>query len=290
MKKLVLLLLVLAVGACKDNESVGPNRADAFTGVYYTGTEKDNRSSTYIWVVTRKANNRIGIGYYIEDTFRIGNQGTSSKQREVYFLENVIVGSDSSFTINESVAGAAQPVKLNGTGRLYLKDDGSVGLSVALDYIGADSRAVRSSDQVVFNKVPNALDEDFAANDFDYGGNYGTELPDGAKTAFHNWGVSVINHASVSVDYKIRDKYNQGSIAELINNYVLGDTKRVGNRAVTIDMSVQEEVSRDRITVKAVGTKLRRAAGDVPVIATVVQITNETQGITRIEYLEMKKQ
>jgi len=39
-----------------------------------------------------------------------------------------------------------------------------------------------------------------------------------------------------------------------------------------------------------VGNKLLRAAEDVPRIAVVVQITNETQGINRMEYLELKKQ
>jgi hypothetical protein len=290
MKKLVFFLLLLAVGSCKDREPASPNRADAFAGVYYTGTSKDNRSSTYIWVVTRKANNRVGIGCYIEDTFRIGNQGTASKKREVYFMENVVLAADSSFTINESVEGADKPVKLSGNGRLIRREDGGSGINVSIDFIGSDNKAVRASEAMQLSKVENSLDEDFAANDFDYAGNYGTELPEGAKTAFHNWAVASGNHANISVDYKIRDKYNQGSIGELINNYVLNETKKVGNRAISIDMTLQEEVSRDQIKVKAVGTKLRRVGGDSPSIATVVKITNETQGITRIEYLELKKQ
>lgn len=290
MKKLILFLLILAVGACKNNDDVSPNRADSFAGVYYTGISKDNRSSTYIWVVTRKANNRIAIGYYIEDSFKIGNQGTASKKREAYFLENVVLSADSSFTINESVDGDGQPVKLSGNGRLYKRQDGNAGITVALDFIGADNKAVRNSESLDFNKVGNSLDEDFSANDFDYSGNYGTELAEGAKTAFHNWAVSSNNHSSISIDYKIRDQYKQGSIAELINNYVLNDTKKVGNRAITIDMSIQEEVSGDQIRIKGVGTKLRRGANETPSIAAVVKITNETEGITRIEYLELKKQ
>lgn len=287
MKKLFLLFLILVAGSCKDdNSAVGPNRADGFVGVYYTNPVKNDRSSFYVWVVTRKANNRLGIGYYIDDTYKLGGQGTTSKKREVYFLENVVINGDSSFTINETAAS----VRLSGNGRLVRREDGSAWIDVSLDYVGSDNNAARSSDQVSFQKVNNIIDQDAAANDFDYAGDYVTELSEGAKTAFHNWVVTAKNNTTFSIDYKIRDKYNQGSIAELINNYILNDAKKVGNRSLSVEMSVQEETSRDQITVKAVGNKLLRSADDVPRIAVVVQITNETQGITRMEYLELKKQ
>lgn len=291
MKKLFFLLLILAVGSCKDKSSdIGANRADQFVGTYYANTAKDNRSSFYVWVVTRKANNRLGIGYYIDDSYKFGNQGTTSRKREVYFLENVVISGDSAFSINESAVSGNTSVKLTGNGRLLKRDDGSAFIDVSIDYVGADNKAVRSSDQVSFQKITNLLDADPVANDFDYAGNYKTELPEDAKTAFHNWSVTASNNTTFSIDYKIRDKYNQGSIAELINNYVLNDAKKVGNRSIAVDMTIQEEVSRDQIKIKAVGNKLLRGVADVPRIAVVVQITNVTQGINRIEYLELKKQ
>ncbi len=291
MKKLFFLLLVLAVGSCKDKSSdIGANRADQFVGTYYANPAKDNRSSFYVWVVTRKANNRLGIGYYIDDSYKIGNQGASSRKKEVFFLENVIITADSAFTINESAVSGNTAVKLSGSGRLVEREDGLAYIDVSIDYIGSDNKAVRSSDQVSFRKITNLLDEDLSVNDFDYAGNYRTELPEDAKTAFHDWSVTANNSTTFSIDYKIRDKYNQGTIAELINNYVLHDAKKVGNRSIAVDMTVQEEVSRDQIRIKAVGNKLLRGAEDVPRIAVVVQITNETQGINRMEYLELKKQ
>lgn len=291
MKKLFFLLLVLVVGSCKDKSSeIGVNRADQFVGTYYTNVTKDNRSSFYVWVVTRKANNRLGIGYYIDDSYKFGSQGTSSRKRDIYFLENVVISGDSAFTINESALSGNTPVKLSGNGRLLKREDGSAFIDVSIDYVGSDNKAVRNSDQISLQKVPNLLDADPAANDFDYAGNYKTELPEDAKTAFHNWSVTATNSTTFSVDYKIRDKYNQGAIAELINNYVLPDVKKVGNRSIAVDMTVQEEVSRDQIRIKAVGNKLLRGVDDVPRIAVVVQITNETQGINRIEYLELRKQ
>ncbi len=291
MKKLFFLLLVLVVGSCKDkNSEIGVNRADQFVGTYYANPTKDNRNSFYVWVVTRKANNRLGIGYYLDDSYKLGSQGTVSRKREVYFLENVVITGDSAFTINESAVSGNTAVKLSGNGYLVKREDGSAAIDVSIDYIGSDNKAVRSSDQVSFQKITNLLDTDPSASDFEYAGNYRTELPEDAKTAFHDWSVTANNSTTFSIDYKIRDKYNQGSIAELINNYVLHDAKRVGNRSIAIDMTVQEEVSRDKITIKAVGNKLLRGVEDAPRIAVVVQITNETQGINRIEYLELKKQ
>ncbi|GAA4436507.1 hypothetical protein GCM10023091_14430 [Ravibacter arvi] len=291
MKKLAFLLLILIVGACKDdNSGVGPNRADGFVGVYYTNPVKDNRSSFYVWVVTRKANNRLGIGYYIEDTYKFGNQGTLSKKKEVYFLENVEITADSAFSINESVPVSGSQVRLSGQGRLLKGGDGAARIDVSLEYVGADNKTARTPDQVSFQKVSNVIDEDPKLNDFSYDGTYQTELSEGAKTAFHNWSVSARNNTSFEIDYKIRDKYNQGTIGELINNYILNDAKKVGNRSLAIDMNIQEEASRDKIKIKAVGNKLLRSVGDAPRIAVVVQITNETQGITRMEYLELKKQ
>jgi len=270
---------------------LGPNLADGFVGVYYTNPSEGNRSSFYVWVVTRKANNRLGIGYYIEDTYNFGSQGAVSKKKEVYFLDGVVINNDSSFTINETVVtGTGTSVRLTGQGRLVSRENGSVAIDANIDYIGADNQLVRSSDQVSFQKIQNVLDEDERTNDFDYVGNYFTELPEGAKTAFHNWVVSNKNNTTFNIDYKIRDKFNQGTISELINNYVVGDAKKVGNRSLAIDITVQEETSRDQIRIKAVGSKLRRSAEGVPIIAVVIQITNETQGITRMEYLEMKKQ
>lgn len=270
---------------------LGPNLADDFVGVYYTNPSEGNRNSFYVWVVTRKANNRLGIGYYIEDTYNLGNQGAQSKKREAYFLESVVINGDSSFTINETVVtGTGTSVRLSGNGRLVGLEDGSAWIEASIDYIGSDNQAIRSSDRVSFQKVHNLLDEDEHTNDFDYAGNYATELPEGAKTAFHNWIVTNKSNTSFNIDYKIRDKFNQGTIAELINNYVLSDAKRVGNRSLSIDMVVEEEVSRDQIKIKAVGNKLQRPTDQEPRIAVVIQITNETQGITRIEYLEMRKQ
>ena len=291
MKKLFFLFLILVVVSCKDKGSdIGVNRADQFVGTYYANPVKDNRSSFYVWVVTRKANNRLGIAYYADDSYRFGNQGTSSRKKEVFFLENVVITADSSFTINESAISGGTAVKLIGSGRLVKRDDGSASIDVSIDYVGSDNKAVRSSDQVSLVKIMNLLDTDPSANDFDYAGNYKTELVEDAKTAFHDWTVTVSNNTSFSIDYKIRDKYNQGAIAELINNYVLHDVKKVGSQSISVDVTVPEEISRDQIRIRAVGNKLLRAAQDVPRIAVVVEIINETQGINRIEYLELKKQ
>ncbi len=292
MRKLVFLLIILVAAACKDNRSdVGPNRADDFVGLYYTNPVKENRASFYVWVVTRKANNKLGVGYYIEDTYSLGNQGTASKKREVYFMEDVVINGDSAFTINETTTSGDKTVKLSGNGKLRRSDDGSTWIDVALDYVGADNKVSRESDRVSFQKVENLIDQDPSQYDFDYAGSYATELPEGAKTAFHNWVVEQKNNTTFSIDYKIRDKYNQGSIGELINNYILGDAKRVGSRSLSVDLEVQEEVSRDQIKIRAVGNKLVRVGDTAPHrIATVVEITNLTRGITRIEYLELRKQ
>src|SRR5690606_35708191 len=140
-------LLVLVVESCNDRSSVvRPYLADGFVGVYYTNPVEGNRSYFYVWVVTRKATNRLGVGYYLEDTYSLESQGSNSKKREAYFLESVVINSDSSFTINESVAsGLDQSVRLSGNGKLVKRADGSVWIDASLDYVGADNKAIRNS-------------------------------------------------------------------------------------------------------------------------------------------------
>ncbi len=289
MRKLALFLFIAVVAGCRDkSENVGPNRADHFVGTYYATQSATDKSSFYVWVVTRKANNKLNIGYYIEDSYPTGNN--TSRKREVYFLEDVTISNDSTFAVNETDSDAAVPTRIEGTGSLKRFEDGSEKILINLSFTGTNNQSVRNAEYVELLKVPNLIDDDPTVNDFDYIGTYQTELPEASKTATHKWVVNFKNSSTFSVDYSINDRFNQGSIVELLNSYTIQEVKKLNNNSLAIDLTVEETNSKDKIRIKALGTKLVRGVSEPPRIATIVKIVNETQNITRMEYLELRKQ
>ena len=290
MKNILLLFLALFIFVgCKDNtESVSSTRANNFTGVYYSDRSNNGNGSTHIWVITRKGNDKLALGYYLADFARIGNTVTSKK--DVHFLENVTVTSDSTFVINESDAGAATPMVMKGTGTLKKRGDGSSYVAIGIDYLTASGQPARNAEFLEFSKVNNLLDGTVSSNDFDLEGTYSVLLDPEAnsKTSAHKWTLTALNSTTFDLSYLITDRYPQGNIREIVTSYPIKGVKRV-NQSLTIDAATEEEYSKNKATVKALSIKLLRD-DQVPRIATIVRVNNEGQNIRTSEYIELRRE
>jgi uncharacterized lipoprotein YehR (DUF1307 family) len=154
MKKLLVLLLIVSLAACKNDNEATPDYATNFVGNYYTNTADGANSTAQTWAVTSTTENMLNIVYTIDYTFK--NQGKVFTSKEVYNLKNIQVLNPISFKIDQDAElnedGTLKTRHVSGEATKSKDGSGAENIGITLTFKDPGATTTTSTDYLEFKK------------------------------------------------------------------------------------------------------------------------------------------